>query len=71
MGVELVLLKYCPQLLTDNGLCHISKRLAECLGKRGSNYTKRKPSHLTMQKKIKRYNRSMKSLINIEKYYFS
>jgi putative transposase len=69
-GVEHAAVKYRPRLLSDNGSCYISKELAEYLQQKGMGHTRGKPFHPTTQGKIERYHRSMKNVINLEKYYF-
>jgi putative transposase len=69
-GVEHVAVKYRPRLLSDNGSCFISKKLAEYLEEKDMRHIRGKPYHPMTQGKIERYHRSMKNVINLEKYYF-
>lgn len=69
-GVAHVAVKYRPRLLSDNGSCYVSKELAEYLLEKGMTHTRGKPFHPTTQGKIERYHRSMKNVINLQKYYF-
>ena len=69
-GVEHAAVKYRPRLLSDNGSCYISKELAEYLHQKGMGHSRGKPIHPTTQGKIERYHRSMKNVINLQKYYF-
>jgi putative transposase len=69
-GVEHAEVKYRPRLLSDNGSCYISRSLAEYLEAKGMSHSRGKPYHPMTQGKIERYHRSMKNLINLDKYYF-
>ena len=69
-GVKHVEVKYKPRLLSDNGPCFISKELAEYLQEIGMSHTRGKPFHPMTQGKIERYHRSMKNVINLQKYFF-
>jgi transposase InsO family protein len=69
-GVEHAAVKYRPRLLSDNGSCFISKKLAEYLDEKDMHHSRGKPYHPMTQGKIERYHRSMKNVINLDKYYF-
>jgi putative transposase len=69
-GVEHAAVKYRPRLLSDNGSCYISKELADYLQQKGMGHTRGKPFHPTTQEKIERYHRSMKNVINLQKYFY-
>jgi putative transposase len=69
-GVGHVAVRYRPRLLSDNGSCYLSKDLAEYLANKGMDHTRGKPYHPMTQGKIERYHRSMKNVVNLQKYYF-
>ena len=69
-GVEHAAVNYRPRLLTDNGPCYVSMELAEYLLAKGMAHSRGKPFHPTTQGNIERYHRSMKNVINLQKYYF-
>jgi len=69
-GVEHAAVRHRPRLLSDNGPCYVSKELAAYLQEKGMDHTRGKPFHPTTQGKIERYHRSMKNVINLNKYYF-
>jgi len=69
-GVEHAAVNYRPRLLTDNGPCYVSMELAEYLLEKGMTHTRGKPFHPTTQGKIERYHRSMKNVINLQKYFY-
>ena len=69
-GVEHVAVKYRPRLLSDNGSCFISKKLAEYLDEKEMRHSRGKPYHPMTQGKIERYHRSMKNVVNLDKYFF-
>lgn len=68
-GVQEVMVKYRPRLLSDNGPCYVSKELAEYLATKGIGHTRGKPYHPMTQGKIERYHRSMKNEILLQHYY--
>jgi putative transposase len=68
-GVQDVVVKYRPRLLSDNGSCYVSKELAAYLEEKGMSHTRGKPYHPMTQGKIERYHRSMKNEILLQHYY--
>ena len=69
-GMEHVAVRYRPRLLSDNGSCLISKKLAEYLQAKEMEHSRGKPYHQMTQGKIERYHRSMKNVVNLHHYYF-
>ncbi len=70
-GLNSVKVKHKPRLLSDNGPCYISGKLADYLGKQGMAHTRGKPYHPQTQGKIERWHRSMKNQILLDNYYFT
>lgn len=68
-GVEHVEVRHRPRLLSDNGPAFASKQLESHLASRGMTQTHGAPYHPMTQGKIERYHRSMKNVINLQKYY--
>jgi putative transposase len=69
-GVEHVAVCYRPRLLSDNGPAFVSEKLAEYLDTKGMSQSHGAPYHPMTQGKIERYHRSMKNVINLQKYFF-
>ena len=67
-GVDEAPVTVRPRLLSDNGSCHISKRLGEYLEDVGMEHTRGRPFHPMIQGKIERYHRSMKNIILLDHY---
>lgn len=69
-GVQHVEVRHRPRLLSDNGPCYLSKKLAEYLEEKEMTHTRGRPYHPMTQGKIERYHRSMKNVVNLDKYFF-
>ena len=69
-GVEQAAVRYRPRLLSDNGPAFVSEKLADYLQAKGMSQSHGAPYHPMTQGKIERYHRSMKNLVNLQKYYF-
>jgi putative transposase len=69
-GVEQVKVRHRPRLLSDNGPCYISGELKQYLADKKIDHIRGRPYHPITQGKIERFHRSMKNVINLEKYYF-
>ena len=59
-----------PKLLSDNGPCYVSEALKEYLTDEGIKHIRGRPYHPQTQGKIERYHRSMKNIVNLDKYYW-
>ena len=70
-GLDSVKVKHKPRLLSDNGPCYISGKLADYLDKQSMTHTRGKPYHPQTQGKIERWHRSMKNQILLDNYYFT
>lgn len=68
-GVNEVKIRHRPRLLSDNGPCYVSGYLREYLENQGMQHTRGAPYHPMTQGKIERYHRTMKNVINLQKYY--
>jgi transposase InsO family protein len=69
-GVEQVKVRHRPRLLSDNGPCYLSGELKKYLADKNIDHIRGRPYHPMTQGKIERFHRSMKNVINLEKYYF-
>lgn len=69
-GVQHVAVRHRPRLLSDNGPCYVSQRLAEYLAQKGLSHTRGRPYHPMTQGKIERFHRSMKNVVDLDKYFF-
>jgi len=69
-GVDQVMVKHRPRLLSDNGPCYLSKELKEYLADQKMEHTRGAPYHPQTQGKIERYHRSMKNVVKLENYYY-
>jgi putative transposase len=69
-GVDKAKLKHWPRLLSDNGPCYMSKELDIYIKQRQMKHIRGQPFHPMTQGKIERYHRSMKNVINLNRYYF-
>jgi len=68
-GVDQVRVEHRPRLLSDNGPCYVSTKLATYLETHQLTHTRGAPYHPMTQGKIERYHRSMKNSVKLEKYY--
>ena len=68
-GVDRVRGAYRPRLLSDNGPCYISGKLAAYLETHQIAHTRGAPDHPMTQGKIERYHRSMKNVVKLENSY--
>ncbi len=68
-GVDHVLIRHRPKLLSDNGPCYISGELKDYLADKGFTHTRSRPYHPMTQGKIERYHRSMKNILLLDNYY--
>ena len=69
-GVERVKVRHRPRLLSDNGPCYLSGELKKYLNDKDIRHIRGRPYHPMTQGKIERFHRSMKNVINLEKYFF-
>ncbi len=69
-GVRQVKVNHKPRLLSDNGTCYISKELGSYLDELQIRHTRGAPYHPMTQRKIERYHRSLKDVINQDHYHF-
>jgi len=67
-GVDRVNVFLRPRLLSDNGLCYLSKDLKDYLNRRHIDYIHRAPYHPMTQCKIKHYHRSMMNVVNLQNF---
>ena len=58
-----------PRLLSDNGLCYISRELADYLDDKGMTHTRGAPYHPQTQGKIERWHQTLKNRILLENYF--
>jgi transposase InsO family protein len=58
-----------PRLLSDNGSCYLSKDLGEYLASHWIGQVHGKPYHPQTQGKIERYHRSLKNIVELDKYW--
>jgi len=68
-GLDQVQVKHRPRLLSDNGPCYISGKLADYLDDKDMAHTRGRPYHPQTQGKIERWHRSMKNQILLNNYY--
>jgi putative transposase len=68
-GVKYVDIINRPRLLSDNGSAYISKDLGEYLEGQGIGQVHGQPHHPQTQGKIERYHRSLKNIIELDKYW--
>ncbi len=68
-GVDQVIVKHRPRLLSDNGPCYISQDLKDYLKAQDMDHSRGAPYHPQTQGKIERYHRSMKNVIKLDNYY--
>jgi putative transposase len=69
-GVDHVLVRHRPRLLSDNGPCYISGQLKQYLVDRGFAHIRSQPFHPMTQGKIERYHRSLKNVLLLDNYYY-
>jgi putative transposase len=69
-GIETVTVRHRPRLLSDNGAAYVSGELREYLESKGMTQTHGAPYHPQTQGKIERYHRSLKNVVNLDKFYF-
>ena len=69
-GVEQVRVRHRPRLFFDNGPCYLSGELRKYLDEKNIKHIRGRPYHPMTQGKIERFHRSMKNVINLEKYYY-
>jgi transposase InsO family protein len=62
-GLDRVPVVHRPRLLSDNGPCYISGKLATYLGTHGLGHTRSAPYHPMTQGKIERYHRSLNNVV--------
>lgn len=68
-GISHVEIVNRPRLLSDNGSCYISKDLERYLQEQGIGQVHGRPYHPQTQGKIERYHRSLKNIIELDKYW--
>jgi putative transposase len=68
-GLDHVLVKHRPRLLSDNGSCYLSKNLKNYLHRKKIEHTRGAPYHPMTQGKIERWHRSMKNIVKLQNYY--
>jgi len=68
-GVDTVIVKHKPRLLSDNGPCYISEELRRYLQSYNIGHTRGAPFHPMTQGKIERYHRTMKNAVRLQNYY--
>ena len=69
MGITTDQVRHRPRLLSDNGSAFISKDLREYLKGRGMTQTHGAPYHPMTRGKIERYHRSLKNVVNLDRYF--
>ncbi len=69
-GVDQVKVKHRPRLLSDNGPCYLSNKLAEYMEDHEMKHVRGAPYHPMTQGKIERYHRTMKNVVKLQHYYF-
>jgi putative transposase len=68
--LDRVRVRHRPRLLSDNGPCYVSGELRRFLEAQHMEHTRGAPYHPMTQGKIERYHRSMRNLIQLQKYRF-
>ena len=68
-GIDKVKVRHRPRLLSDNGPCYLSSKLAEYLDDRKMIHTRGRPYHPQTQGKIERYHRTLKNRIKLHHYW--
>ena len=68
-GCDQAVVQHKPRLLSDNGSCYISGKLAEWMQKQEMEHIRGAPFHPQTQGKIERWHQTMKNRILLENYY--
>jgi transposase InsO family protein len=68
-GITTVQVRHRPRLLMDNGPAFVSRDLREYLESQGMRRTHGAPYHPMTQGKIERYHRSLKNVVNLDRYF--
>ena len=69
-GITKIKVRHRPRLLSDNGPCYVSGQLKNYLKERKIDHIRGRPYHPMTQGKIERFHRSLKNVINLDKYYY-
>jgi transposase InsO family protein len=69
-GLTEIRIRHRPRLLSDNGPCYVSGQLKDYLKEREIKHIRGRPYHPMTQGKIERFHRSLKNVINLDKYYY-
>jgi transposase len=69
-GITKIKVRHRPRLLSDNGPCYVSGQLKSYLKERKIDHIRGRPYHPVTQGKIERFHRSLKNVINLDKYYY-
>ena len=69
-GLTEIRIRHRPRLLSDNGPCYVSGQLKNYLREREIKHIRGRPYHPMTQGKIERFHRSLKNVINLDKYYY-
>ena len=69
-GITKIKVRHRPRLLSDNGPCYVSGQLKNYLKERKIDHISGRPYHPMTQGKIERFHRSLKNVINLDKYYY-
>lgn len=67
-GITKIKVRHRPRLLSDNGPCYVSGQLKNYLREREIKHIRGRPYHPMTQGKIERFHRSLKNVINLDKY---
>jgi putative transposase len=68
-GLEKARVRHLPRLLSDNGPAYLSKDLKNFLKRKDIDHIRGAPYHPQTQGKIERWHRSMKNVVQLQKYY--
>ena len=69
-GLDQVMVKHKPRLLSDNGPCYLSEELKTYLEEKKMEHRRGAPYHPQTQGKIERYHRTIKNQIKLTNYYY-
>lgn len=69
-GLDQVMVKHKPRLLSDNGPCYLSDELKTYLEDKQIEHRRGAPYHPQTQGKIERYHRTIKNQIKLTNYYY-
>ncbi|MEZ4667885.1 MAG: DDE-type integrase/transposase/recombinase [Anaerolineae bacterium] len=69
-GIAHIKVEHCPRQLSDNGSAFVSDELAHYLAMHHLPHVRDAPYHPQTPSKIERYHHSMKSIVNLENFYF-